>query len=102
MSRCERLSFWSAKMFHGEPTARFTFASTIGRRAPAHQCSISCMYSSPCDEVAVNARSPVCEAPAQVASAECSDSTATNRASRRPSAHISASSSTTPDEGVIG
>jgi hypothetical protein len=50
----------------------------------------------------VNARTPVCDAPAQVAIAECSDSTATNCASSRPSAHISESSSTTPDEGVIG
>jgi hypothetical protein len=53
---------------------RFTLTITIGSRHPAAKWSISCINANPWEEVAVNVRTPVSEAPMQDAMAECSDS----------------------------
>ncbi|OQB35813.1 MAG: hypothetical protein BWY05_01243 [Euryarchaeota archaeon ADurb.Bin165] len=48
---------------------------TIGSLAPAAQLTISCMYKSPCELVAVKVLTPVMLAPIHAAIAECSLST---------------------------
>jgi len=53
------------------------------------------MNINPCEAVAVPTRDPVADAAQQTASAECSDSTFTNRAFNLPLAINSASFSTT-------
>jgi hypothetical protein len=60
------------------------------------------MSAKPWEEVAVNALEPAADAPITHAMAECSDSTITNLALRRPSEHISESSSTINVCGVMG
>ena len=102
MSRWERESLWSVQMLQPGPMARFTLTITRGSRAPAAQCSISCIRARPCEEVAVKARAPALAAPMIEAIAECSDSTLRNFASNSPLAQISESSSTICVCGVIG
>ena len=89
-------------MFQPGPSERFTFAITMGRRAPAAQLVISCMYNRPWALVAVNVRTPVMLAPIQAAIAECSLSTGIYRLFIWPLVTKSAIVSTISVCGVIG
>lgn len=58
---------------------------TIGSRLGAAANSISYMRASPCEDVAVNVRTPPAEAPMATDMTECSDSAGMNSASISPS-----------------
>ena len=73
-------------MFNGDEIALFASAITIGALIPAAAYTTSCMYNKPCDEVAVKALTPACEAPKVALIALCSDSTLMYSASKSPSA----------------
>ena len=45
-------------MLHGAKTARLTLTITSGTRSRDARWSCSCAYSRPCDDVAVNVRTP--------------------------------------------
>jgi len=102
VSRWARLSVWSTQMFQPGARARFTSAITMGRRAPAAQCSSSCIRASPWPEVAVKVLTPALCAPMRAAMQECSLSTLRNRAFMVPEAQYSDRNSTICVWGVIG
>ncbi len=62
----------------------------------------SAIYSSPWDEVAVNVRAPVADAPMAAESAVCSLSTGRYSQARLPSSTMEASASTSVVWGVMG
>ncbi len=62
MSRWLMLSDRSGSMLHGANTARLTLTMTSGTRSRDARCSCSCAYSSPCEDVAVNVRTPARDA----------------------------------------
>ena len=61
------LSDRSGSMLHGAKTARLTLTTTSGTRSRDARCSCSCAYSNPCDDVAVNVRTPARAAAIDVA-----------------------------------
>ena len=59
VSRWLMLSVRSGSRLQGAKTARLMLTMTSGTRSRDARCSCSCAYSSPCDDVAVNVRTPV-------------------------------------------
>ena len=101
MSRWLIVSVRSGSMLQGANTARLTSTTTSGTRSREARCSCSWAYSSPCDEVAVNVRTPARAAAITYPNIECSLSRFANSTSSRP-ATSSASRSTISVCGVIG
>jgi hypothetical protein len=68
-------------MLTGTERVRLATAITTGKRMPEVKYMTSLMSCTPCEQLAVKARAPTADAPAQAERAECSDSTLTIRAS---------------------
>ena len=75
--------------------------ATTGTRSREALCSCSCAYSNPCDDVAVNVRTPTRDAAITYPNIECSLSRFAYSMSSRPATR-SASRSTITVCGVIG